>query len=510
MVVEDTARERERVRTAIRQTVAQLQSLYQQALPEVGPEGAAIFETHQLMAEDEDFRDAIDGIIDAQSVNAEHAVSVAGEQFAKMFSQMKDPYMRERAADVCDISGRIIDCLCGGAARVEPQEPAIIAADDFTPGDIIRMDKAKILAIATSGGSDHSHTAILLRTAGIPAIVGLGDALSADMQDATAILDGFDGKLYIEPDQSVHREMTKIKRRGDEQKILLEQYKGKSDITLDGRNVLICSNIGSTAELSLALQNDSGGVGLFRTESLFLGRDRFPAEQEQFEVYKTAVQAMAGKRVVFRTLDIGADKQPDYFDFPIEANPALGLRGIRFCIEHPDIFATQLRALLRASAFGQAMIMFPMISSAWELTEAKSALEDAKSDLTARGEAFDTDIECGIMIETPAAAIISDTLAHMVDFFSVGTNDLTQYTLAADRQNQNINRYRDPHHPAILRMIELTAQNAHSHGKWVGICGELAEDLSLTEKFLRMGIDWLSVTPAKTLELRRHIRGMRL
>ncbi len=496
--VDDAGHEHSRMRAAREKALSELAALYDKALPEVGEQGAMIFEIHQMMVEDEDYCESIENIINTQSVNAEHAVSVTGENFAKMFSEMEDPYMRERAADVRDVSNRLINCLAGGQGISGPVKPAIIAADDLTPSETVQLDKEKILAFATSGGSTNSHTAILARTMGIPAIIGLGEDLAAELHGACAVVDGNTGELYIEPDEKALAALRGKKRQADEHKALLEEYKGKPNVTLDGREVLLYSNIGNPSELGLVLQNDSGGIGLFRSEFIFLESDGFPTEEKQFQIYKTVAQTMAGKRVVFRTLDIGADKQIGY------------LRGLRLCIERPDIFKTQLRALLRASSFGKAAIMFPMVSSAWEIEAARAALEEAKAELSSEGILYDAGIEFGIMIETPAAALISDTLAPLVDFFSVGTNDLTQYTLAVDRQNSKTERYCDTHHEAVLQLIELSAKNAHKHGKWIGICGELAADLSLTEQFLRMDIDELSVSPAKTLELRRLIRELDL
>ncbi len=504
----DIQQEHARLRAAKEQALRELKELYNKALPEVGTQGAMIFEIHQMMLEDEDYCASIESIINTQMVNAEYAVSLTGDNFAKMFAEMDDPYMRERAADVRDISARLVRCLAGRSTLTGPQEPAIIAADDLTPSETIQLDKEKILAFATAGGSTNSHTAILARTMGIPAVVGLDAALN-ELHGASAILDGFTGELYIDPDETARAALEQKRQKDADYKALLREYKNQPNITLDGKEILLYSNIGNPSELNLVLQNDSGGIGLFRSEFLFLESDDYPTEEQQFQVYKTVAQTMAGKRVVFRTLDIGADKQVDYFHLAKEENPALGVRGLRLCLERPEIFKTQLRALLMASAFGKVAVMFPMVASAWEVIAAKEALETAKSELRALGIAYDAEIECGIMIETPAAALISDSLAPLVDFFSIGTNDLTQYTLAVDRQNRQLDRYCDTHHEAVLRLIEISAQNAHAHGKWIGICGELAADLSLTERFLRMGIDELSVSPVKTLELRKKIRESR-
>ena len=509
--VSDSENEHNRVKSAMEQAVGELQALYEKALPEVGAQGAMIFEIHQMMVRDEDYCESIESIINTQKVNAEFAVAQTSDIFAKMFSEMDDPYMRERSADVRDISNRVIACLGGGkSASAGPVEPAIIAADDLSPSETIQMDKSKILGFVTALGSTTSHTAILSRTMGIPAIIGMGDSVNENLDGAPAIIDGFTGCLYICPDDETKKTMAEKQRRDAEHKKLLEQYKGKPNVTLCGKEILVYSNIGSPSETGLVLKNDSGGIGLFRSEFIFLEADDFPSEERQFEAYKAVAQAMGGKRVIFRTLDIGADKQIDYFRLDDEENPALGIRGIRLCFEMPDVFQTQLRALLRASAFGKVAIMFPMISSVWEVEEAKRALETAKENLSNQGIRFDADVECGIMIETPAAALISDRLAPLVDFFSVGTNDLTQYTLAVDRQNHKTDKYTDTRHDAIMGLIEMSAANARKHGKWIGICGELAADLTLTERFIKMGIDELSVSPAKTLELRRHIRGLRL
>jgi phosphotransferase system enzyme I (PtsI) len=508
--VSDTAAEHARVSAAREKACGELKALHDKALPQVGEQGAMIFEIHQMMLEDEDYRESIESIIDTQGVNAEYAVGVTADTFAMMFSEMEDPYMRARAADVRDVSARLINCLTGGAALTGPTEPVIVAADDLTPSETIQLDKANILAFATSGGSTNSHTAILARTMGIPAVIGLGEGLTRELHGAEAVVNGSAGELYIRPDGETLAALREKKKRDDEYKALLEEYKDKPNVTLDGTEVLIYSNIGNPTELGLVLQNDSGGIGLFRSEFIFLESDTAPTEEQQFQIYKTVAQAMAGKRVIFRTLDAGADKRIAYLDMAEEENPALGIRGLRLCLERPGLFKTQLRAMLRASAFGKVAIMFPMVSSAWEVEAAKKALEEAKRELGANGAEYDGAVEVGIMIETPAAAMISGELAPLVDFFSVGTNDLTQYTLAVDRQNDALDRYCDTHHEAVLRLIELSAKNAHAHGKWIGICGELAADLRLTERFLRMGIDELSVSPVKTLELRRAVRELRL
>ena len=504
--ISDKRGEHARVAAAKKQAVAELEALRERALPQVGEQGAMIFEIHQMMVEDEDFGNAIAEMIETQSVSAEYAVAQTADSFARMFSEMEDPYIRQRAVDLRDISQRLVACLCGGTALTGPSEPSIIAADDLTPSETIQLDQKKVLAFATAGGGENSHTAILARGLGIPAVIGLGEALTPALHGKPAILDGGSGRLYIRPDRETAAAMGEKKRREDAHKALLARYKGLPNTTLAGREIDVWANVGGLSEVGQALENDAGGIGLFRTEFLFLERGRFPTEEEQFAVYKTVVERMAGRPVIFRTLDIGADKQLDYFPLAGEENPALGLRGIRLCLEYPDLLKTQLGALLRASAFGGAAILFPMVSSPWELAQAKAALGEVKGELAARGLAFDPEIRCGIMIETPAAALISDLLAPMVDFFSVGTNDLTQYTLAADRQNHKLARYADARHQAVLRLIEMSAKNAHAHGRRIGICGELAGDLTLTEAFLRMGIDQLSVPPAKVLELRRLIR----
>ena len=503
--IDDIERELARISIAKKQAIQELSLLYKKALPEVGEQGAALFEIHQMMLEDEDYCDSIESIITTQKVNAEYAVAVTGDNFARMFSQMDDPYMKERSADVQDISTRLVRCLSGEVSEgIQSDVPVIIVADDLSPSETIQLDKSKILAFITFGGSTNSHTAILARTMGIPAIVGIGD-LNESWNGSFAIADGFDGKLYIAPDEETHERLSGKKQKELEYKQLLEQYKGKSNVTKDGTKVLIYANIGSADELGLVHQNDAGGVGLFRSEFLYLESENYPSEEKLFETYKLVAQSMGGKQVVFRTLDIGADKQIDYFNLPKEENPALGMRGIRICLTRPELFKTQLRALYRASAFGNVAIMFPMISSVWEVKKAKDIALEVMTELSVEGIDYDKNVSIGIMIETPAAAVISDMLAPEVDFFSVGTNDLTQYTLAVDRQNLDVEQFCDTHHEAVLRLIEIAAQNAHKNGIWIGICGELGADLSLTRRFLQMGIDELSVSPSSVLAVRREV-----
>ncbi|MDR2974492.1 MAG: phosphoenolpyruvate--protein phosphotransferase [Propionibacteriaceae bacterium] len=510
VTVTDTSHEHDRVARAKEEALAQLAALQAKALTEIGESEAMIFEVHQMMLEDPDYNAMIDSIIDDQHVNAEYAVDATCTDFAQRFAQMDNEYMRERAVDVRDISARLIDCLRGGHSASGPTEPSIIAAYDLTPSETIQLDKSLILAFILSGGSVTSHTAILARTMGIPAIIGLGADLTPDLEGDEVIVDGSAGELYIDPDDHARAVLAKKKAGDDERKALLQAMVGQPNVTLDGRSIDVYANIASPSEIDLVRNNDAGGIGLFRSEFIFLETKDYPSEAEQFEQYKTVVEAMHGKRVVIRTLDIGADKRIGYFELDEEENPALGVRGLRLCLERPGVFQTQLRAILRASAFGKVAIMFPMVASAWEVTAAVAAVDEAKDSLRAQGVEFDESVEVGIMIETPAAALISDSLAPMVDFFSVGTNDLTQYTLAVDRQNAAVDRFTDTHHEAVLRLIELAATNAHAHGKWIGICGELGADLTLTERFLRAGIDELSVSPPRILELRQHIREIQL
>ena len=486
----------------------QLGQLYEKALDEVGEDNAAIFEIHQMMLEDEDYVDAVKGILDSQGATAEYAVTATGENFAAAFAAMEDPYMQARSADVKDISRRVVNILTGtGAGAVQGDEPAILMADDLTPSETVQMDKSKLLGFITRGGSANSHTAILARTMGIPALVGVDFDESWDGQ--LAILDGCNHCVYVDPAPELLAAM-EAKRRADlEQEALLQGLKKKPNVTLDGTEIQVYANIGGVGDVGLVLQNDAQGIGLFRSEFLYLDGDDYPAEEEQFAAYKRVVETMAGKKVIIRTLDVGADKQADYFGLDHEENPALGYRAIRICLTRRDVFKTQLRAILRASAFGTVSIMFPMIISVREVRDAKEILEECRAELKAQGVPMG-EVEIGVMIETPASVMIADELAQEVQFFSLGTNDLTQYTLAIDRQNPKLDAFYNPHHPAILRMIRQTIEAGHRHGCWVGICGELGADPALTETFLRMGIDELSVSPAAILPLRKRIRELDL
>ena len=501
--VEDTDAEWHRFKGA--QTGA-VEQLAEQARAEAGDEAAMLFETHQMMAEDLDYEEAIEDRITNQKMNAEAAVSDTAEQFAEMFASMDDAYMQARAADVKDVSQRILSILCGVVqGGIASDVPVLLAADDLAPSETIQLDKSKILGFITAGGSGSSHTAILARTMGIPAIVGVGDALKPEYEGRQAIADGSTGALVIDPDDDTRDRL--LKKREEQQRLqrLLETLKGQPNVTKDGKTVRIYCNIGSPEDVH-AVQVDGGGIGLFRSEFLYLNSSTFPTEDEQFEAYKQVLSDMDGKEVIIRTLDIGADKQIGYFDLPKEDNPAMGMRALRICLTRPEIFRTQLRALFRASAYGKLGIMFPMVTSVWEVREAKKLCEEVKRDLKHEGIPYSEDVQIGIMIETPAAAINSDRLAKEVDFFSIGTNDLTQYTLACDRQNNDLGRFYDPHHPAVLRLIKLVTENAHKNGIWVGICGELGADLALTETFLAMGLDELSVTPRAVLPLRNAVR----
>ncbi|MDR1037919.1 MAG: phosphoenolpyruvate--protein phosphotransferase [Deltaproteobacteria bacterium] len=508
---DDADAEVARFEQAAEKAKAQLAELHGKAMVEVGEQGAKLFEIHQMMLEDEDFLESVESIVRQQGVNAEYAVSVTGENFARMFAEMEDnPYMNERAADVKDISARLLRCLAGESGEAIPgRDPVIIAADDLAPSETVQLDKSRILAFVTAGGAVNSHTAILARTMGIPAIVGATD-LHPRMDGQYAIADSFSGELYVNPDFETSERLKARKLEDEREKKLLERFRGRPNRTLDGTEIDVYANIGSPSELGLVQQFDAGGIGLFRTEFLYLESDGYPAEDSLFMAYRTVAETLAGKRVIFRTLDIGADKQIGYFNLAREENPALGLRGVRLCLDRPVLFRTQLRALYRASAFGRVAIMFPMISSLWEVREALGHAAAARRELLDAGVAVGTDVELGIMIETPAAALTSDILAPEVDFFSIGTNDLTQYTLAVDRQNHAMDRFCDTHHEAVLRLIRTVTENAHRHGKWVGICGELAADVSLAETFLRMGVDELSVSPVKVLELRQAINGIDL
>ncbi len=510
--ITDTELEKKRVKIAEKASAEQLRAVYEKALREVGETNAQIFEIHMMMLDDEDYNDAIVNIIDTQQVNAEYAVAVAAGNFAEMFSSMDDAYMQARAADVKDISNRIISNLTGEQeSEFDDDEKMIICADDLAPSETVSLDKEKVLAFVTAFGSSNSHTAILARTMNIPAIIGVGKEFLSEIADGDmAIVDGTTGEFIVNPDAET-LSLYEGKQRDDEEKRkLLQQLKGAENVTLDGRKIEIFANIGSDDNVGAVLLNDAGGIGLFRSEFLYLESERYPTEEEQFAVYKKVLESMAGKKVIIRTLDIGADKRADYFRLKDEENPALGLRAVRLCLSRPDIFKTQLRALYRASAFGRLGIMFPMITSVSEVERVLEICKDVKRELEAEGVEISGSIETGIMIETPAAAIISDRLAPLVDFFSVGTNDLTQYTLACDRQNQEVEEFCDTHHEAILRLIEMSAENAHKNGAWIGICGELAADTTLTETFLRMGIDELSVSPPFVLKLRDTVRKIDL
>ena len=505
--VDDTEGEVKRFETAKEKAVAQLQELYNKAMEDVGESNAMIFEIHQMMLEDLDYVESIVNIITTQKVNAEYAIGTTADNFAAMFQAMDDAYMQGRAADVKDVSERLLQVLSDNSTdAMKMDEPAIIAADDLVPSETVQLDKEKVLSFITMHGSANSHTAILARTMNIPAVISLGEDLKKEYDGKLAIVDGLEGKVYIEPDAKTMEAMQEKQRKDQEQKELLEQLKGKENITKSGQKVNLYANIGNLADVGAVLKNDAGGIGLFRSEFLYLESETYPTEEQQFSVYKTVAENMAGRKVIIRTLDIGADKQVDYFGLCKEENPAMGYRAIRICLTRPEIFKTQLRALYRASAFGQIAIMFPMIISVNEVRRIKEIIEEVKKELTEEGIAFREDVELGVMIETPAAVMVSRELAKEVDFFSVGTNDLTQYTLAIDRQNQQLDAFYDSHHPAVLEMIRMAAANAHAEGKWIGICGELAADLSLTETFLEMKIDELSVAPGMVLPLRKRIR----
>ena len=508
--VDDTEGEVKRFETAKEKAVAQLQELYDKAMEDVGESNAMIFEIHQMMLEDLDYVESIVNIITTQEVNAEYAIGTTADNFAAMFQAMDDAYMQGRAADVKDVSERLLQVLSDNSTdAMKMDEPAIIAADDLVPSETVQLDKEKVLSFITMHGSANSHTAILARTMNIPAVISLGEDLKKEYDGKLAIVDGLEGKVYIEPDAKTMEAMQEKQRKDQEQKELLEQLKGKENITKSGQKVNLYANIGNLADVGAVLKNDAGGIGLFRSEFLYLESETYPTEEQQFSVYKTVAENMAGRKVIIRTLDIGADKQVDYFGLCKEENPAMGYRAIRICLTRPEIFKTQLRALYRASAFGQIAIMFPMIISVNEVRRIKEIIEEVKKELTEEGIAFREDVELGVMIETPAAVMVSRELAKEVDFFSVGTNDLTQYTLAIDRQNQQLDAFYDSHHPAVLEMIRMAAANAHAEGKWIGICGELAADLSLTETFLEMKIDELSVAPGRVLPLRKRIREAR-
>ena len=510
--VADTEAEKARVEAAKTAASEQLQAIYEKALKEVGETNAQIFEIHMMMLEDEDYNESIQNIIDTQKVNAEYAVSVTADNFAEMFSAMDDAYMQARAADVRDISDRIIANLTGNVAvQEDSDEKRIICADDLAPSETVSLDKDKVLAFVTAHGSSNSHTAILARNMNIPAVIGVGSDFLKEVQDGTeAIVDGFTGEIFVEPDEETRQRLLEKQRADEEKKRLLQTLKGKENVTKDGKKINIYANIGSVDNIGAVLLNDAGGIGLFRSEFLYLENSDFPTEEQQFQAYKRVLESMAGKKVIIRTLDIGADKQVDYFGLKKEENPALGYRAIRICLTRPEIFKTQLRALFRASVYGNLGIMFPMITSVSEVEKALAMCGEVKAELKEQGITISDSVELGIMIETPAAAIISDKLAKLVDFFSVGTNDLTQYTLACDRQNPDIEQFCDTHHEAILRLIEMSAENAHKNGAWIGICGELAADTTLTETFLRMGIDELSVSPTFVLKVRDAVRNIDL
>lgn len=502
--------ETKRLEKALDVSVCQLADLYDKAVVQVGEVSAAIFEVHQMLLEDEDYLEAIRNMIRTEMVNAEYAVSMTGDNFAQMFAAMSDDYMKARAADVLDVSARLVRNLQGESeAMFQITEPSVIVAEDLTPSETMQLDKEKILAFVTMHGSTNSHTAILARMMNLPALVSVPFSPD-DVKDGTiAIVNGLEGRVYFDPDEETRSRAEKKMKEEAEKLLLLQELKGKDNVTMDGYKVDVFANIGSVSDIGYVLENDAGGIGLFRSEFLYLGREDFPTEEEQFEAYKQAARMMAGRKVIIRTLDIGADKKADYFNLDKEGNPAMGYRAIRICLTQPEIFKTQLRAILRAAYYGNISVMYPMIISAKEIEKIKSMVEDVRQELEEQGIQYKVP-EQGIMIETPAAVMISDRLAQMVDFFSIGTNDLTQYTLAIDRQNEKLDAFYDPHHEAIIRMIRLVADNAHKYGKWVGICGELAADTELTETFLKMGVDELSVAPAMVLKLRKKIREIRM
>ena len=502
---EDTEKEKKRYYAATEQATEELQVLYEKALKEAGEVNAAIFEVHQMMLQDDDYKESVENIIESQQVNAEYAVAATGDNFSNMFAAMDDEYMRGRAADVKDISERLLGILNGNTrAGMDTEEPVIILADDLAPSETVQMNKDMVLSFVTVHGSVNSHTAILARTMGIPALISTDITLDDTVNGKLAIVDGSKGVVYIDPDEDTLVMMKEKQKKEQEQKELLQALKGKADITLDGKEIKLYANIGNNKDLAAVIQNDAGGIGLFRSEFLYLEKDNYPKEEEQFAVYKTVAETMAGKQVIIRTLDIGADKQCGYFQIEKEDNPAMGYRAIRICLDRPEIFKTQLRALFRASAYGNLAIMYPMITSVWEVKKIKEIVEEVKKELEEQGIDFGSPSQ-GIMIETPAAVMISQELAREVDFFSIWTNDLTQYTLAIDRQNTKLDSFYDAHHPAVLSMIRMVIENAHKEGIWAGICGELGADLDLTQEFLAMGIDELSVSPGRILPIRKII-----
>ena len=503
--IEDPEQEILRYRQAKQTAMEQLQGLYQKALKEVGEANAAIFEIHQMMLEDDDYNESVENIIRMQQVNAEYAVASTGDNFAQMFSAMDDDYMRARSADVKDISERVLSVLGGRATGIAASgEPVIIVADDLAPSETVQLNKDLVLSFVTVHGSVNSHTAILARTMSIPALIGTAIPLTDDIDGKVGIVDGKNGCIYVDPDEDTLGRMQQLKLEEQEKKELLQTLKGRENITIDGKKIMLYANIGNSKDLAAVLQNDAGGIGLFRSEFIYLERDAFPTEEEQFQIYRTVAETMAGKPVIIRTLDIGADKKCDYFEMEPEENPAMGCRAIRICLTRPEIFKTQLRALFRASAFGNISIMYPMIISVDEVHRIKEIVTEVKRELTEQGVAFGEPKQ-GIMIETPAAVMMSEELAKEVDFFSIGTNDLTQYTLAIDRQNPKLDAFYDPHHPAVLRMIQMVVENAHKAGIWAGICGELGADTTLTRRFLAMGVDELSMSPGSILPVRKII-----
>ena len=507
--IEDPEAEVKRVKEAVEISKKQLGRLYDKAVREVGEASAAIFEVHQMMLEDEDYLESMENMIRTELVNAEYAAAATGDKFAEVFAAMDDEYMKARSADVKDISERLVRNLSGeGDNDLSSMEPSVIVADDLSPSETVQMDKEKILAFVTVHGSTNSHTAILARMMNIPALIGVPMDLNGLKTGMTAVVDGFSGQVIFEPEEDVQKETEKRMQEEAEKQKLLEELKGKENVTPDGRKINIYANIGSVGDLGYVMENDAGGIGLFRSEFLYLGRNDFPTEEEQFQAYKQAVQTMAGKKVIIRTLDIGADKQVDYFNLGKEENPALGYRAIRICLKQPEIFKAQLRALFRAAVYGNLSVMYPMITSTEEVEKIYAIVAEVEEELKAQEVQYKIP-EQGIMIETPAAVMISDRLAEMVDFFSIGTNDLTQYTLAIDRQNEQLDDFYNPHHEAVLRMIRMVVENAHKCGKWAGICGELGADLTLTEQFVRMGVDELSVAPSMILKLRKIVREMK-